>query len=120
MSCLKEKIAPNKFTYPFVLKACNGIGYLNLGKSVHGLRFRFGDEVNVQNTLARMYCCCRGEGGVEFPRKVLDEMCKLDSVSWSAMIGGYVQVSRSSDASSLFRELQIEGVCLDEIIMISV
>jgi hypothetical protein len=50
MSCLKERIAPNKFTYPFVLKACNGIGDLNLGKSVHGLRFRFGDEVNVQNT----------------------------------------------------------------------
>ncbi|KAG6739298.1 hypothetical protein POTOM_056891 [Populus tomentosa] len=70
--------------------ACNRIGDLNLGKSVHGLRFRFGDEVNVQNTLVRT-CCCREEGGVEFPRKVLDEMCKLDSVSWSAMIGGYVQ-----------------------------
>ena len=120
MSCLKEKIAPNKFTYPFVLKACNRIGDLNLGKSVHRLRFRFGDEVNVHNTLVRMYCCCREEGGVEFSRKVLDEMCKLDSVSWSALIGGYVQVRRSSDAISLFRELQIEGVCPDEIIMVSV
>lgn len=51
---------------------------------------------------------------------MLDKKCKLDSVSWSAMIGGYVQVRRSSDAISLFWELQIEGVCPDEIIMVSV
>lgn len=77
MSCLKGKIAPNKFTYPFVLKACNGIGDLNLGKSVHGPRFRFGDEVNVQNTLARMSCCCRGKEGLSF-----HERCSMKCASW--------------------------------------
>ncbi|KAF9681222.1 hypothetical protein SADUNF_Sadunf06G0202900 [Salix dunnii] len=120
---LERNNLPNKFTYPFVLKACAGIGDLNLGKSVHGsvVKFGFGDEVNVQNTLVHMYCCCRGgEGGVEFARKVFDEMSKSDSVSWSAMIGGYVRVGRSSDAISLFREMQIKGVCPDEITMVSV
>ncbi|KAJ6745454.1 PENTATRICOPEPTIDE REPEAT-CONTAINING PROTEIN [Salix koriyanagi] len=120
---LERNDLPNKFTYPFVLKACAGIGDLNLGKSIHGsvVKFGFGDEVNVQNTLVHMYCCCRGgEGGVEFARKVFDEMSRSDSVSWSAMIGGYVRVGRSSDAISLFREMQIKGVCPDEITMVSV
>lgn len=78
MSCLKEKIAPNKFTYPFVFKACNGIGYLNLGKSVHGLRFRFGDEVNVQNTLARVcIVVVEGKEGLSF-----HERCSMKCASW--------------------------------------
>ncbi|KAI3737923.1 hypothetical protein L2E82_27939 [Cichorium intybus] len=29
-------VMPNKFTYPFVLKACAGVGRLYLGESVHG------------------------------------------------------------------------------------
>ncbi|KAJ6406247.1 hypothetical protein OIU84_009885 [Salix udensis] len=72
---LERNDLPNKFTYPFVLKACAE----------------------------------DGEGGVEFARKVFDEMSRSDSVSWSAMIGGYVRVGRSSDAISLFREMQIKG-----------
>ncbi|KAF9662142.1 hypothetical protein SADUNF_Sadunf18G0022500 [Salix dunnii] len=66
---------------PEIYQACDGNGDLNLGK-VRGLvvKFGFGDEVNVQNTLVR----------------------------------------RSSDAISLFREIQIEGVCPDKIIMVSV
>ncbi|KDP33607.1 hypothetical protein JCGZ_07178 [Jatropha curcas] len=117
---LKYNILPNKFTYPFVLKACAGIGNLKLGKSVHGsvLKFGFADDVHVQNTMVHMYCC--GKEGTEFARKVFDEMSKLDSVSWSAIIGGYARFGRSSDAIDLFRQMQIAGICPDEITMVSV
>ncbi|EEF46980.1 pentatricopeptide repeat-containing protein, putative [Ricinus communis] len=118
---LEYDVLPNKFTYPFVLKACAGIGYLNLGKSVHGsvLKFGFDNDVHVQNTMVHMYCC--GRDGIEFAREVFDEMCKRDPVSWSAMIGGYARLGRCSDAIDLFREMQIEGVCRpDEITMVSV
>lgn len=117
---LEGAVLPNKFTYPFVLKACAGLGDLNLGTSVHGsvVKFGFDDDVHVCNTMVHMYCCC--SGGIESARKVFDEMPKLDSVSWSAMIGGYVRVGWSTDAVDLFREMQTVGVRPDEITMVSV
>ena len=113
-------VLPNKFTYPFVLKACAGLGSLNLGKSVHGsvVKFGFDDDVHVQNTTVHMYCCCNG--GINYAQKVFDEMPKLDSVSWSAMIGGYVRLGWSSDAIGLFRKMQMVGVRPDEITMVLV
>lgn len=113
-------VLPNKFTYPFVLKSCAGIGYLNLGRSVHGsvVKFGFCEDLHVQNTLIHMYCCCNE--GVEFARKVFDESPKLDSVTWSAMIGGYARLGLSANAIALFREMQVKGICPDEITMVSV
>ncbi|OMO90854.1 hypothetical protein COLO4_18835 [Corchorus olitorius] len=114
------RVLPNNFTYPFVLKACAGIGDLNLGMSVHGSLLKFGFDVNnhVLNTLVHMYCSCRG--GIEFGRKVFDEMAKKNSVPWSAMIGGYVRLGRSTDAVDLFSQMQMEGICPDEITMVAV
>ncbi|XP_048332594.2 pentatricopeptide repeat-containing protein At4g21065-like [Ziziphus jujuba] len=113
-------ISPNKFTYPFVLKACAGVGDLNVGKSVHGsvVKYGFDDDVHVLNTMVHMYCCC--DGGIECGRKVFEEMPKSDSVSWSAMIGGYARLGLSTEAVGLFRKMQIEGVRPDEITMVSV
>ncbi|CAL5358967.1 unnamed protein product [Camellia sinensis] len=117
---LQSGVLPNKFTYPFVLKACAGLGSLNLGKQVHGsvLKIGFDTDLHVQNTMVHMYCCCGG--GLEFARTLFDEMPKPDSVSWSAMIGGYARLGMSINAVGLFREMQISGVRPDEITMVSV
>ncbi|XP_062100801.1 pentatricopeptide repeat-containing protein At4g21065-like [Humulus lupulus] len=113
-------ILPNKFTYPFVLKACAGLGNLGLGKMVHGsaVKFGFDDDVHVRNTMIHMYCCCGS--AIEDARNLFDEMRKWDSVSWSAMIGGYVRLGLSTDAIEVFRKMQIAGVRPDEITMVSV
>ncbi|XP_059658131.1 pentatricopeptide repeat-containing protein At4g21065-like [Cornus florida] len=117
---LEHSVLPNKFTYPFVLKACAGIGSLNLGKQVHGsvVKIGFDTDLHVQNTMVHMYCSCGS--GVEFARMVFDEMPVSDSVSWSAMIGGYARLGMSTDAVELFRRMQISGVRPDEITMVSV
>jgi pentatricopeptide repeat protein len=59
------------------------------------------------NTLIHMYCCCEGDVGFEFAHKVFDDSPKLDNVTWSAMIGGYVRLGRSARAVGLFREMQV-------------
>ena len=113
-------ISPNKYAFPFVLKACAGLRDLNLGKAVHGtlVKFGFNDDIFVQNTMVHMYCCC--SGGVEFARKLFDEMPKSDPVTWTVMIGGYARLGQSADAVTLFRKMQIAGVCPDEVTMISI
>ncbi|KAK1425961.1 hypothetical protein QVD17_14628 [Tagetes erecta] len=118
---LRNDVMPNKFTYPFVLKACAGVGRLHLGESVHASVVKFGFDVDthihVLNTMVHMYCCCRS---IKSARKVFDEMPKCDSVSWSAMIGGYTRMGISTSAVDLFREMQIAGVPPDEVTMVSV
>ncbi|KAI4316314.1 hypothetical protein L6164_024305 [Bauhinia variegata] len=117
---LRYGVLPNKFTYPFVLKACAGLADLNLGKSVHGsvVKFGFDDDSHVRNTMIHMYCCCNE--GVDSARKMFDDTPKSDSVTWSAMIGGYARLGRSAEAIGLFREMQVMGVGPDEITMVSV
>ncbi|XP_010250083.1 PREDICTED: pentatricopeptide repeat-containing protein At4g21065-like [Nelumbo nucifera] len=117
---LHHAIPPNKFTFPFLLKACAGLLDLNLGKQVHGsvAKFGFDTDLYVQNTMVHMYACC--VGGIEFARKVFDEMPKTSHVSWSAMIGGYARLGRSNNAIGLFRKMQIAGVKPDEVTMVSV
>ncbi|CAK8570022.1 unnamed protein product [Lathyrus sativus] len=119
---LRYGVSPNKFTFPFVLKACAGVASLRLGKLVHGsvVKFGFEDDLHVVNTMIHMYCCCEGEEGIEFAEKVFDESSKSDLVTWSAMIGGFVRLGRSARAIGLFREMQVMGVCPDEITMVSV
>ncbi|KAJ0736340.1 putative tetratricopeptide-like helical domain superfamily, DYW domain-containing protein [Helianthus annuus] len=116
---VRNDVVPNKFTYPFVLKACAGVGRLRLGESVHGsvVKYGFDGDVHVLNTMVHMYCCC---GGVESARVVFDEMPKWDSVSWSAMIGGYARMGMGTNAVELFREMQVAGVRPDEVTMVSV
>ncbi|GAB2275514.1 hypothetical protein Dimus_010271 [Dionaea muscipula] len=117
---LEIGVLPNKYTYPFVLKVCAGLGEFSLGQLVHGSVLKFGlhDDLHVQNTLVHMYGCF--DGGIEMARKVFDIMTESDSVSWSAMIGAYVRWGRSSEAVELFRRMQVSGVSPDEVTMISV
>ncbi|XP_043698966.1 pentatricopeptide repeat-containing protein At4g21065-like [Telopea speciosissima] len=117
---LRLSVPPNKFTFPFLLKACAGIRDLNLGRQVHGsvAKLWFDADLYVQNTMVHMYSCCAG--GIEFARKVFDEMPKLNPVTWTAMIGGYARLGRSTDAVGLFRRMQIAGVRPDEVTMVSV
>ncbi|KAG8381753.1 hypothetical protein BUALT_Bualt05G0005300 [Buddleja alternifolia] len=117
---LSYSVGPNNYTYPFVFKACAGIGELNLGKMVHGsvTKLGFGDDTHVGNTMIHMYCSC-GEG-IEFAEKVFDEMCNRNSVSWSTMISGCVRWGMSSEAIRLFRSMQIDGVRPDEITLVMV
>lgn len=112
-------IAPNKYVYPFVLKACAGLGDLNLGKAVHGSSVKFGFfyDIFVRNTMVHMYCS--SSGGLEFARKLFDEIPK-NPVTWTAMIGGYARSGQSADAVGLFRKMQIAGVCPDVVTMVSV
>lgn len=117
---VKNGVFPNNFTYPFVLKACAGVGDLRLGKQVHGpvLKLGFEGDLHVGNTMVHMYGCC--EGGIKDARKVFDEMPERSSVTWSAMIGNYMRSGLSVNAIDLFKQMQVAKVYPDEFTMVSV
>eukprot|EP01018_Ginkgo_biloba_P033757 Gb_25328 [translate_table: standard] len=112
-------IPADKFTFPFVLKACSGLSTLQEGKEIHSQVVRTGLECDVfiETTLMTMYTKC---GSMDSARQVFDRMSKRDVVSWSAMIAGYAQNGRASEAVTLFRQMQLADMKPNSVTVVSV
>jgi pentatricopeptide repeat protein len=107
---IEEGVEPDKFTYPFVLKACSLLGACDEGIQVHGRVFKMGFEgdVFVQNSLINMYGKC---GAINCARDVFDKMDEKSVASWSAIIGAYVCVEMWNECLMLLGEMSSEGRC---------
>eukprot|EP01018_Ginkgo_biloba_P030280 Gb_21441 [translate_table: standard] len=112
-------IQPDKFTYPFVLKACAGLLTLNHGKEIHNhiIRSGYDSDVFVGNALIDMYAKCRS---IQNARQVFDKTSKRDIVSWNAIISGYAQNDHANDALELYGQMQLAGVKPNSITVVSV
>ncbi|KAL5099891.1 hypothetical protein RYX36_004218 [Vicia faba] len=107
---LERGIEPDKFTYPFVLKACSFLGAPNEGVQIHGHVFKMGLEgdVFVQNSLINMYGKC---GAITCARKVFDKIGEKSVASWSAIIGAHACVEMWKECLMLLGEMSSEGRC---------
>ena len=104
----EEDVAPDRFTFPRVVKACGGIGSISVGEEVHRhiVRRGFADDGFVLNALVDMYSKC---GDIVKARKVFDKIVFKDSVSWNSMLTGYVRHGLPSQALSIFRRMLQDG-----------
>ncbi|KAK7250777.1 hypothetical protein RIF29_33447 [Crotalaria pallida] len=95
---------PNRYTYPFVLKACGAEKASRKGKVIHGHAVKCGVDLDlfVANSLVAFYAKCQE---VEMSRKVFDEIPQRDIVSWNSMISGYTTNGYADDAILLFYDM---------------
>ncbi|KAK9292826.1 hypothetical protein L1049_020806 [Liquidambar formosana] len=116
---LKMDVEPNIATFVSVLVACGRLGYLSLGRGIHGLVYKrtFGMGLVVGNALMDMYvkCECLCEA-----KRIFDELPERDIVSWTSVISGLVQCKRPKESLELFCNMQVSGVEPDRIILTSV
>lgn len=101
----------NRYTFPFVLKACGAIKNNDKGRTVHGHVMKCGLDLDlfVGNALVAFYAKCQD---VETARKVFDEMSLRDIVSWNSMIAGYTLNGKMDDAIMLFHSmLHMQSSC---------
>ncbi|MCL7036432.1 hypothetical protein MKW94_015577 [Papaver nudicaule] len=84
-------VAPDKHTFPFVLKACAFVLALSEGEQIHG------------NSLIHFYVSC---GCLDLSVKVFEEMPDRNLVSWNAIIDGFVQSGEFVAALRMFVEMQ--------------
>ncbi|XP_004306116.1 PREDICTED: pentatricopeptide repeat-containing protein At3g29230 [Fragaria vesca subsp. vesca] len=99
-------VYPDNFTFPFLLKACSGKGYLHVVLMIHAQieKFGFCGDIFVPNSLIDTYSKC-GLEGVGAARKLFRVMEEKDIVSWNSMIGGLARAGELSDARQLFDEM---------------
>ncbi|CAM0955322.1 unnamed protein product [Alopecurus aequalis] len=94
----------DRFTYPFLLKACAGLMALDLGKQVHAHVVRSGCDANaiVQNSMIEMYTRA---GDLSLARKVFDGMQDRDVVSWNTVISAHARLGQMRKARALFNSM---------------
>eukprot|EP01018_Ginkgo_biloba_P020138 Gb_27979 [translate_table: standard] len=110
----QKSILQDSFIFPSVLKACAGLKALQWGKEIHSFIVKSGSESDlfVGNALVDMYAKCKS---IEDSRQAFDEMSQRDTISWTAMITGYVQGGHRDEAMNLFCQMQLACVKLDVI-----
>ncbi|KAJ4901949.1 Pentatricopeptide repeat-containing protein [Raphanus sativus] len=101
----RGKSAPDKHTFPFVLKACAYIFGLSEGKQVHCQVVKRGlsGDVYVNNGLIHLYGSC---GCLDLAQKVFNDMPERSLVSWNSMIDALVRAGEYESALELFRQMQ--------------
>ncbi|XP_059665117.1 pentatricopeptide repeat-containing protein At2g36730-like [Cornus florida] len=109
---------PDKYTYPFVIKACGRCSLVQVGGAVHSLILKTGFDWDryVDNTLLRMYGAFHA---IDSARQVFDEMTDRDVVSWSSMIAGYVACNCPLDALMAFQEMKLENEKPNSVTLVS-
>lgn len=102
-------VKPDKFTFPFVLKACTRVMFRNMGFCVHGKVVKHGFEVNnfVRNSLIYFHANC---GDLSVARVIFDASEKRDVVAWSALTAGYARRGELSVARSLFDAMPVKDL----------
>ncbi|KAL1831598.1 hypothetical protein ACET3Z_001249 [Daucus carota] len=105
----QDSTAPDKFTYPFVIKSCGGLMSHGLGKQVHGHVFKFGllGNVVIENSLLNMYLKCDNVGDAH---NLFGEMGERDVISWNGLICGHVKLGQMKKAKAVFEEMPIKSV----------
>lgn len=97
-------ITPNRYTYPFVLKACGAEEAHKKGQVIHGHVVKFGLDLDlyVGNALVTFYAKCKD---VDISRRVFDGILQKDIVSWNSMISGYTTNGYMDEAIQIFDAL---------------
>lgn len=106
-------VQPSSYTFVILFKACSSIPDLKQGKELHCDAHKRGltSVIFVGNCIVSMYGKC---GAVLEAEHVFGGMLQRDVVSWNSMLSMYVQHNEGEKALLLYRQMQEEGVNLDQ------
>ncbi|KAM0936708.1 putative tetratricopeptide-like helical domain superfamily [Dioscorea sansibarensis] len=102
----EDGVFPDNFTFPFLLKACSGHSALSSVKMMHAqiVKLGFLSDIFVPNSLIDSYSKV-GRCGLEFAKRVFDEMPERDVVSWNSLIAGLVRAGELMEAREVFDQM---------------
>ncbi|XP_010911842.3 putative pentatricopeptide repeat-containing protein At3g47840 [Elaeis guineensis] len=105
----EENLEPDGFTFASVLAACANATAIQQGRQVHTLILK--SEINmdtaVANALITMYSRA---GSIKEAEQVFSKLDDKNIVSWTAMIGGFVQGGYLKEALAMFDQMENTGV----------
>ncbi|GMH11167.1 hypothetical protein Nepgr_013008 [Nepenthes gracilis] len=108
---------PNKFTYPFVIKAATVASDIRVGRAVHGMVVKsiLGSDLFILNALVHLYGAC---GQLDLAYRLFVRIMRKDVVSWNSMITAFVQGGCPEAAVDLFQQMEMENVKPNQVTMV--
>ncbi|XP_051120301.1 pentatricopeptide repeat-containing protein At5g15300 [Andrographis paniculata] len=102
-------VKPDHYTFPFVLKACTRLSWINTGTVIHGKITKHGFHWNVhsRNALIYFHANC---GDIAIANCLFDESGRGDVVACSALIAGYAKRHNLVAARELFDEMPMKDL----------
>ncbi|KMT10745.1 hypothetical protein BVRB_5g114030 [Beta vulgaris subsp. vulgaris] len=109
--------SPDSLTFPAVIKSSAHLCRRRLGKSLHCcvIKMGFSSDLFASTALVHMYCSF---SSTDDACRVFDKMPEKNSVSWNALITGYVHGRRFFEAFDVFREMMEAGKELREVTVV--
>ncbi|XP_039138721.1 pentatricopeptide repeat-containing protein At3g09040, mitochondrial-like [Dioscorea cayenensis subsp. rotundata] len=109
----EENFEPDDFTFASILAACANTITVEHGRQVHCLILKSDQKMDaaVANALITMYSRAGREKEAE---KVFSKLTTKNVISWTAMIGAYVQCGNCQEAFRLFEQMETSGVTPNE------
>ncbi|KAI6680551.1 hypothetical protein NL676_034432 [Syzygium grande] len=98
-------IYPDRYTYPYVIKACESLSRAVSYKLVRGMIDLMGGEVDmfVASSVIKFYA---ENGCIADARDVFDKMPHKDCVLWNVMLNGYLKNGDSQNAVGVFLDMR--------------
>ncbi|XP_039137202.1 LOW QUALITY PROTEIN: pentatricopeptide repeat-containing protein At1g08070, chloroplastic-like [Dioscorea cayenensis subsp. rotundata] len=114
----KIGVLPDLFTFPPLIKSVAQLNLKHLGLSIHGCTVKFGacHDVFTNTAIVHMYAIL---ACISDACQVFDGMPERNSVTWNAMITGFVHSRRFKEAHELFNEMKRSGVEMGEVTMVN-
>lgn len=112
--------SPDSVTLVIVLSASATSGAFQVGSSLHAYSIKEGllsDNVHVKTALLNFYAKC---GDTESARMIFDGVDFKNTITWSAMIGGYGIQGKGPESLTLFSEMLKEEVEPSEVIFTTI
>ncbi|CAL1385784.1 unnamed protein product [Linum trigynum] len=105
---MQLEVAVSSETLTSVITALGKAWYLTEGKKLHSLAIKLGLKDNVLMTsLLDFYAKC---GKLESAAALFTEISHKSSITWNAMMSGFIQNEFFQQAIDIFREMQAEGI----------
>lgn len=102
-------VQPDHYTFPFVLKACTRLSWVNMGCVIHGKVTKHGFEWNkfARNSLIYFHANC---GEIRVASLLFDDSARKDVVAWSALTAGYARRGDLHKARWLFDAMPVKDL----------
>ncbi|KAF3787688.1 Pentatricopeptide repeat-containing protein [Nymphaea thermarum] len=114
---LLSGVYPDKYTFPFVLRACSAVAFSAQGRSLHALLVKHGleEDLFVKTSLLHMYSsfAASDKSGFEWTsaaHQLFDEMPERSTVTWNAMTSCCVKCKCEVQGLVLFNKMLVSGV----------
>ncbi|KAI5073062.1 hypothetical protein GOP47_0011075 [Adiantum capillus-veneris] len=110
-------IEADNVTFAYAVEACSSLADLKEAQEIHAnlVESGCGEDPMICSALLKMYGKCKSTHDAVY---IFENMKEVDVVSWTALIGAYVENGSSEAALSVFRQMQGKGLQPDDTVYV--